>query len=101
MSKEIDDLIAEAFKTYRSRVYTINIKNPPQHLNEFLNCGRTTKEAKVAYKYNHCRPVITPMGEFPTRMAAARAYGVHDATIAAWIAKKEGFTYKDKDEENQ
>jgi len=84
VSKEIDELIKAAVATYKRRVYTINILNPPAPVIR----GKREK------------PVITPLGEFNTRRAAAAAHGVHDGTMYAWILrKKEGFFYKENDNE--
>jgi len=84
MSKEIGELIKVALLNYKSRIYTINIHNPPRP-------DAAVKRGRV---------VITPLGEFPTNRAAAKAYGVCDNTIYQWIfRKKEGFTYKEFDNE--
>jgi len=84
MSKEIGELIKVTLLNYKSRIYTINILNP----------------RPAVIRGNRDKVVITPKGEFPTRRAAAKEYGIHDATMDSWIRKKkEGFTYKEFDNE--
>jgi len=83
MSKEIHDLI-EKLRNFKRHVRTIDIQNPP---------------AKVSYN-PHSKAIRTPLGDFPTQRAAAKAHGINDNTMYQWITTgKEGFSYKEIDNE--
>ena len=60
-----------------------------------LMANRVTKKFGGAFVQQSKR-VMTPMGEFPSQAAAARAYNVEGARIRAWIKKGDrGFGYAD------
>ena len=58
-----------------------------------LMANRVTKKYGGAFVQQSKR-VMTPLGEFPSQAAAARAYNVEGARIRAWIKKGgKGFNY--------